>query len=551
MSDLATLVKYEMKLQFPYKRKNEKVDIVGSVLSFIMTACIIAVLVYLISTIAVNYVLVEINKIPDPNARGLEFMNLFYLIVIGAMSILGVEKMRKSICEKKNKEVFLRLPVKPQTIFLSKILVLLMVFYAMTLLLVIPINVIFFIAIKPSGIYWLYTAITALIFPIVPFLISSILIIPYIKLIDFLKDKYILIFILLSVILMGAFFLYSKVLKIVQTLLETGNIRFLFNEKLTTTLQSILKFSYPSNSLASVTLGIDMGKSLAILAAVVVIAGTIIYFITNSLFNITLYKNEIKKSKYKKVNGYKENNQMLSLIKREFITIFRDSKNMFSYFAISSAMPIMVYCCYTLFNSLIYNTIGINIEFALALLIILIFSVLTNTFCSTNISRDGVAFLKMKSLPVKASKVLWAKVLFCSIVSSAAVIISIVILSFMTDLNFINGLACTVLGCVFSVAQILIATRLDLNHAKLSLSSVEIERESSKTIAKVVFIGLLVSLIVGILAVVLTVFAKTDDAIYAFILTYLCPFIICASYFGFGFLYFKYKLEDRYTNFVM
>ena len=551
MSDLKTLVKYEMKLQFPYKRKNEKVDIVGSVLSFIMTACIIAVLVYLVSTIAINYVLVEINKTPDPNSRALEFMNLFYLIVIGAMSLLGVEKMRKSICEKKNKEVFLRLPVKPQTIFLSKILVLLMVFYVMTILLVVPINVIFFIAIKPGAIYWLNTAITALIFPIVPFLISSVLIIPYIKIIDFLKDKYALIFILLSAILMGAFLLYSKVLMIVQTLLETGNIRFLFNEELTTNLQNILKFSYPSNSLASISLGIDMGKSIAILIAVVAVAGMIIYFITNSLFNITLYKNEIKKSKYKRVEGYKENNQMISLIKREFITIFRDSKNMFSYFAISSAMPIMVYCCYTLFSSLIYNTIGINIEFALALLIILIFSVLTNTFCSTNISRDGVAFLKMKSLPVKASKVLWAKVLFCSIISSAAVIISIVILSFMTDLNFINGLVCAILGCAFSIAQILIATRLDLNHAKLSLSSVEIERESSKTIAKVVFLGLMVSLIVGLAAVVLTVFAKTDDAVYASVLTYLCPAIICASYFGFGLLYFSYKVENRYTNFVM
>ena len=210
-----------------------------------------------------------------------------------------------------------------------------------------------------------------------------------------------------------------------------------------------------------------------------------------------------------------------------------------------------LWALYSLFSSLIFNTIGINIEFALALLITLIFSVLTNTFCSTNISRDGVAFLKMKSLPVKPSRVLWSKVLFCSIVSSLAVVVSIVILSFMTNLNFVNGLVCAILGCIFSVGQILIATRLDLNHAKLSLSSVEIERESSKTIAKVIFTGLLVSLTVGLLSVILTVFAKTDDAIYATILTYLCPSIICLAYFGLGFIYFKYKLDYRYTNFVM
>ena len=557
MSDFLTLFKYEFKLQFPLKRNNRKVDLVGGLSSFIISALIILVFVFLVSTIATNYVLVEINKIPDPIGRTHELMNLFYVAIISVMSLLGVERMRKSLSQKKDKEIFLRLPVKPQTIFLSKISVLLLMNYVLAFLLVIPTNAIFYIALKPEWTFWLSTLGVWVIFPLIPFFISSLLIIPYIKLINFLKDKYALIFILFTAILAGAFLLYSMLLGIVQKLLETGNIRFLFNEKFINTLQSILKYSYPVNSLASLTLGINLIESLLILCGVLVLAVMVIYYVTNKLFYITLYKNEERNFKGKKIEGYKVKKPMVSLMKKEFIMVFREPKNLFSYFAISLAMPIMVYCCYTLFESLIYNTIGFKIDFALALLIILIFSVLTNTFCSTNISRDGLAFLKIKSLPVKASNVLLAKVLFCSIVSSLAVVLSAGLLFGLTNLTLIDSLICIAIGIVFSVSQILISTRMDLNHAKPSLNSIEIEKESSKTIAKVVFLGLITSLVSGLLAVVITIFASGSNIeiianlhltkAYAYIL----PALICLLYFGLSFVYYFVNIERKYTHFVV
>ena len=556
MSDFLTLFKYEFKLQFPFKRKGQKIDLVGSLSSLLISALIIAVVILLVSTIANNYVLVEINKIPDPTARTLELMNVFYLAIILVMTGAGVERMRKSLSEKKDKEIFLRLPVKPQTIFLSKIAVLVIMNYIMAALLIIPTNVIFYIALKPDYLYWIRTAIVFLALPFVPLFLSSLLIIPYIKSINFLKDKYAVIFVLFTAVLVGAFLLYTLFLGVVQTLLETGSIRFLFNANFTYVLQMLLKFGYPANSLASIVLGVDTLKSVLIVLAVLVLAVSMVYVITNKLFYITLYKNEERHFKNKKIETYKEKNPLFALMKREFITVFREPKNLFSYFAISLAMPIMVYCCYSLFESLIYNTIGLNIDFSLALLIILIFSVLTNTFCSTNISRDGVAFLKIKSLPVKASKVLISKVLFCSIVSSIAVVLSSALLMIITNLKPVDGIVCMILGIVFSLAQILIATRMDLNHAKLSLSSIEVERESSKTIAKVVFIGLIIALIVGLLSIVISVFTmgNTTDTIGNLKLipayAYIVPAIICMLYAGGSFAYYFVNLERKYTNFV-
>lgn len=556
MRDFLTLFKYEFKLQFPFKGKKEKRDFVGGLMSFLITALIVVVFVYLVSTIANNYVLVEINKVSDPIGRALELMNVFYLAIIVVMSITGVEQMRKSLTERKNREIFLRLPVNPQTIFLSKIAVLLLMNYVLAFVLVGATNVIFYMALKPDLMYWVYTVGVWLVFPFVPLLISSLLIIPYIRIIDFLKDKYAVIFILFTAALAGAFILYSEVLGVVQRLLETGNIKFLFNMEFITTLQKILVYSYPANSLASIILGVDFNKSLLIVGGVIVLAVSFVYLITKRLFYITLFQNEKRIFKYKKIEDYTVNLKKKSLMKKEFITIFREPKNLFSYFAISLAMPIMVYCCYTLFVSLIYNTVGFKIEFSLALLIILIFSVLTNTFCSTNISREGVAFLNMKALPVSANEVLKAKVSFCNIVSSLAVVLSSALLVLLTNLTLVDGIICALLGVVFSMAQVLIATRMDLNHANLTLSNIEIEKESSKTIAKVVFIGLIIALLSGVSSILITIlsFGSNIDFIAKLNLSksmiYLIPVAICLVYYLGGYIYYKVKMEKRYNDLV-
>jgi hypothetical protein len=181
MSEFLTLFKYEFKLQFPFKGKKQKIDFAGSIFSFLITALIVVVFVYLVSTIANNYVLVEINKVSDPTGRALELMNMFYVGIIAIMSLTGVEQMRKSLSERKNREMFLRLPVNPQTIFLSKISVLLLLNYVLAFVLIGATNTIFYIALQPTWTYWLATAGIWLVFPFVPLLISSLLITPYIQ----------------------------------------------------------------------------------------------------------------------------------------------------------------------------------------------------------------------------------------------------------------------------------------------------------------------------------------------------------------------------------
>lgn len=557
MKDFFTLFKHEFKLQFPFKRKNEKFDLVGNILSLLISLLVIVIFIFLISSVVETYISVRVNKVSNPTARAMELLNVFYLAIIGIVSLLCVEKMRKTLTEKKHKELFLRLPVKQETIFLSKLSVLLIWDYLLSFFLIIPINIIFSIALDVSFSFWCNTFLVWLFLPIVPFLFASLLIIPYIKIIDFIKDKYIAIFAIFSVVLIGAFVLYSQLLSIVQELLETGSMKFLFNESFLTTLQSIQSFSYPANSLANLALGENMVESLIVLVIVALIAAVVAYFVTKNLYYITLYKNDERKQNGKVNTEYRELPPIVSCIKKEFISVFRDSKNVFSYFAIATAMPVMVYCCYTLFESLISNTIGLKVNFSLAVFVVLIFSVLTNTFCSTNVSRDGLATLKTKVLPIKVSHIMLAKVIFCAIISSLSVVFSVILLIAATSLTFLDGLVVIVIGMLFSITQIFVATRLDLNHAKVSLSAVEIERESSKTIAKVVVIGLLLAIIMGILSMVIAIFAQGSSIAFIVKLNlkpfhaYFLPLLIAAGYFAFGLVYYNCKIEESFARLVM
>lgn len=554
MSSFLTLLKYELKMQFSFKKK-KNFDFVGQITSLLISLFIIVIFVFLITQVVTNYVDVRIDKLFDPISRGLELLNVFYTLIIIAMSALGVEKMRKVLSNKKDKAIFLRLPVNSQTIFLSKLTVLLITSYVTSLALIIPVNIIFFIALKNSLTiwYWFRTIIVCIFLPLVPFLISSLLIIPYIKIIDFIKNKYLLVFILLTIALVGAFIAYSKVLEVIQILLETGNIKFLFNEKFITTVQKIFEITYPANSLANIALGENMVISILIVIVISMITGIVTYFITKNLFYVTLYKNETRVMSSKKKGSFKELNPVFAFIKKEFITVFREPVHVFSYFAIACAMPVMVYSCFTMFQSLLLNTIGIKIEFPLALLVILIFSVLTNTFCATNISRDGLGILKTKALPISAGKIVLSKVMFCSIVSSLAVFASGILLVIATNLTFINGLVCVILGILFSLSQIFIATKLDLNHAKVSLSPDEVEKESSKTVAKVISVGLVIALIIGIGTILMAIFVSSATKglrIMPF-MVYVYPMLLATIYFVCSFFYCKFRIEKKFNNLVM
>ena len=570
MKQFLILFKHEFRMQFPQK-KQDRIDIIGTALSFLITMLILGVFVYLLATVVDNYIEIKLYDdrlgiiTSNPVARTVELLNVIYSVIIVALSAMMLEKMRSTLARQQDKVLFLRMPLQQQTIFLSKLATLLISNYITAFFLIVPINGIFWYSLRPEPTFWLYTAVIWLLLPMVSFLIASVLLVPYIKIVEFVSQRYLIMFVLFTGAIVGAFLLYAEVLEIVQNLLETGSIKFLFNDKFISTLKLLIDITYPANCFAYIAVGKFLDIALAISGSLAVVAVFVVYFVSKSLYYITLYKNESHKKVGNRFGSIFKTTKFAALIRKEFISVFRVPQNLFSYFAIATAMPVMVYSCYTLFESLIKNALGFNVSFALALIVILIFSILTNTFCATNVSRDGELALKVKMFPVRASKLLFAKVFFCSIVSTLSVVGSCALLYFSKvyfntsgkimvepkDLAIIMAI-----GVVFSLSHIFVATRLDLNHAKVMASPQEIEAESSRTIAKTVFIGLVLAIAAGASSLLVTVFANTDilQKYIGITLTqeyaYYLPMIIIGAYFLFSLAYYFFLIERKYRRLV-
>jgi len=554
MREFLILFKHEIKMLFPVLNvtKKKKRDFFGALLSVLVTLLLVSVVIALLSRIAKGYVDIKVDKVLNPYKRATELINIVYCFIIVVMVFACVRKIGETLANRHNKEIYLRLPIKQQTLFLSKLLALLIWAFIFGFILILPTNIIFYNALDLTFTFWLKTIFVLFTMPLVVFGISIILIVPYLKLVDLLKNKYAVLFLLLSGLLIGVFVLYSKFLGIVQTWWETGSIKFLFNEEFINNLQSWLKWSYPSNCFANIMFGGKWLLPVITILLIISLSTVMAYAISSKLFYLTLYKSDRERFVGKPKHKYRQTKPIFALIKKEFICVSRNPKHLFSYLTIATAMPVMVYCCYTLFESLVSNAFGIKLTFSLALTVLLMFSVLTNTFCATNVTRDGISFLKMKSIAIKPTTMLFAKVLFCGMVSTISLVISVLVLIIATKLSIADGLLCVALATMFSFAQILIATRLDLNHTKLSSNMAENDSTSSKTITKVVLLGLVLALMIGIVSVIIFIFAKSNvleivkklnlKTIYAYII----PCVVCVLYLAYAIAYYNYKINKSF-----
>ena len=560
MRNFRTLFKYERRMLFPGSH-SKRFDLLGALTSLLFTLAIAGVFGLLIYSIADGYLDVKVDKIIDPAARAYELLNAVYAIIIVALGIMCLEKMRSTLTRTSDTPIFLRLPVKNGTIFRAKFTALLLWTYVAAFLLIVPINLIFYFTLGAGTDFLIRTLLVYLLLPMVSFLIATILILPYMVIIKFLSTRYFLSFVALSVLVVGAFFVYSEILGILRELFETGSISFLFSNEFVDFLMMAKLYTYPANSLAAVQMGVDMQISLIITISVAVVALLVAFFITGGLYRLVLYRNRDGKKIRKKYSFGFQRRVTSSLIRKEFITVYREPKYLFSYFAIAFAMPFMIYCSYTLFETLVLNALGLRLEFALALIVVLVFSILTNTFCATNITRDGKSALKAKSFPVKASKLLFSKVIFCSIISSLSVIASVLLLYFSSaifpestiQIELVDAIVVCAIGLVFSFSQILIATRTDLNGAVVDASPAEVAKASDRTIAKVVSIGLILAVAIGLLTFFVSVFSGVDpEFIGGFVIqesyAYLFPSIIAAVYFALSLLYYFVNIEKAFSK---
>lgn len=552
MNSFSVLFKQECKDYLFTKGKGEKRDPLSSIFTIIILAIIIGGFIFIALSIVKSYLTLSLDGDKNPYLRSAELMNILYLFLAVFLTLYLLEKERKIIFDSKDKAIILRLPIKSSTIFISKFLITYLLSLITTTVFILPVNIIFYSVIGKFNVFYIFgSLINILSFSLLPFLIANALLVPYVKILAFFKNKQLLTLLFFVLVIAGGFYLYSLLLDVFRTLLENGNIRFLFNTDNMRIIHNIYEYSYPINFFVNISLGINLLPSYLFILLVIVISLVGAYILSKILFYHTLYSNNNPKEKvyHGKIKCL---NPFISLIKKEFILTYRDNANLFSYFAIALAMPLMVFACFTLFKDLLYNAIGLEIDFVLGLLLLFVFIVLTNTYAASNITRDGIAFLKSKGFPYKPNKLLFAKVVFALLVSSIVIIVSGIILITVSKMNILEGIVLILCGIIFSLSQILLGTKFDLNKTNLLANDYEISKNQDKTITKLVFSGLILSLILGVSLLFISILLPTviSNNIVE-IITLITALLVTIFYFIYTICFYLYKLDSRFINLTL
>ena len=457
---------------------------------------------------------------------------------------MGIVGISRSLFEDTNLPIIASMPFTTTQIFVSHLIVVYFRQLFITALFVLPINFTFF---GTTHLFSAYNVILSFIVCIMlPFLslgIASILALPYFIIKKFINSNVIATSISIIILVATFGFIYTRIFEFICALLDSGKIVTLFNQQ---TMESIIRFTthnFPANFLANLILKRNIVVSTFTLLGTTIGLFAIGIILVRYIFNLALRSEiPIKKINIKKHIDIPYRNQFLTLLNKEFTLVIRNADYTYMYFATSLVMPIMVYYTARMGSVLTASLIGnMPIGFAICTTVTLLYSTLTNTFCSTNISRDGYMSLSLKSMPFNPKLIMLTKIIFCLIISTSSIFISVIITAAFGFQTWGQATLCFISCFIIAFSQILFATRLDLNNPHFSNTLDGSIKEANSTISIVILIGLVVSFFVGGLLLLqaigsiqsgaLQTFAKLHPAIISILFPAILLGTACAFFF--------------------
>lgn len=537
------------------KRKKHLSDWTGVLLMALLVAVIIAVFVVVFSKFVQTYCGIKINRVSDISARQFEIMSLAYFALFVTFIFTGVGALNHTLFENSDLNMLVPLPFSSTEIFLSKLTAVYLKQLVFAVACVFSLNFTFFATTNTLNAYnGFMTVFVAIALPVIPLAIASIIALPYHYIKTLVSSNYVVLFLLITAIMALFAWGYSVIFGVAETLLSSGKITNLFNENTMKGIIAFTKYNYPANLFAYLMLGRDIGKNVGILLAILAVSFAVCFFLVRALFIGASHSAFTMRVPHlrKKAARFSSNSRFGSLMTKEFLLVLRTPGYAYMYFTTAAVMPIMAYFSAKISSSVFSNLVGnVDVSFELCTFIAILYSTLTNTFCSTNISRDGYMSLTQKTLPYSPSRILGSKIAFCAVVAVASTLLTCVVMG-ATGLESAKDAVVTFIAtALVALAQIVFATRLDLAHPHFAKTDDGEIKESNSTVSGVITIGLFVSCLIGFALTFNSVspllFGKTAqqaDKAVSYCIALLCPIALLAG----AIAYFFAGLKKAYAN---
>ena len=403
---------------------------VGAILSISPLVIMIAVLMAFLAS--------SLKSIADLSALLTSVLFATQMMVL----FLSMASMFSTLYDAKDTPFLQSLPIKPTGVFFAKFALVYVNALKLSVVAFLPVAyavTITFNVVNHTMFYGAYPLIllVALVAPVLPLFVAVLFSMPIAYIGSYFKGKPTLksvLTIIFYVILMGA---YMVVVYFMNTkgFGQEGEVEI--SQGALSSLYGVARAIYPDKVLVDFCYGINVGKNFGISAACVVGMIAVMILLAMAFYKrINVKKSETAVQSSSSKTTLKQENIVISLVKRDFKSIIRNSTLAMTSLANSLMAPIFIVVMYFItgfkegngedMSSLMSEMMGIGY----VIMYSMIFLAGANLVASLAYTREGKSFFATKSLPIKPIDSIKSKVLLATIVP-AVIMIPIMLISLL------------------------------------------------------------------------------------------------------------------------
>lgn len=435
-----------------------------------------------------------------------EFLAVILLVMQTISLIFAVGHIINTLYLSKDNEMLICLPVTPNQLFVSKILLIYLKELAVNAMISIPL----FITLGSYGLNIgasLYCSIPLLLLllPIFPIVLASFISIPVMGIIRFLKKHVVVsIFVILGLVaailwgyislignLAGSFDIANKQVETVASINNAigaiGKHIVIYYQVASAMVQFSQWYWYPLFLLLC-----------AGLSALTILILKSVYF----KMSMSALEKTVRPAKKEK--KFKKSSALVSLIKKEAACIFRSSTDVFEYFLFTLLMPFIVFSYDKLLMTITVNQAGTNMIAGSHVMVVAILAMLSNIVSASAISRDGGNFYTSKIIPVNYYTQIFAKLIFNAIFTIGALIVTAIVSLIFTDYPLWQLGLGTIAISLASIGHIAWSIDMDIKNPSANLQGDEQSSITSKSTPKSLLWGLIIGFILGMVVILMS-----------------------------------------------
>lgn len=435
----------------------------GSVKQNILSA-ISSILIFVVFLVIETFMFSMIlSKIRNYNNATIPFLTLFLFFISLVMIVLDLMQAHKLFFNEKDNAQLVLHPISNAQLVGSKLIFLFISHFITTTLLVYPLIVSYGLMVgKPPMYYYM-----GVFYPVLSFLfevgVALLLVYPCKIFIDFLKKYTVVQFVVALIVMCLACMAYSTVLQWFMTLVVNNDIGALFTVDAINFLALLRKFLVPANFYADIFFSGATNKLLfcfAIFAGLFILGATLAIACFHYLRSF-------------KISDRKRNNKVVgkltptwALFKKEWLLLFRDSSNIFSFTGLLMIQPFLVYVVIYSLNTVFssgafayYMSAFPELIPLLDMLIVMLFSVIISAGASDFFQKEERTMRIIKTIPVPIMRQILIKIAVPSILSFASLIVTTLTLWISGTVSFLTFAFSTLLTTILLITFIVLSLK--------------------------------------------------------------------------------------------